>query len=260
MVWDSGEPKRAGDGEGGERAFAAQGRATYQPDRNQRVNHQAYESRRQEPAAKINRRRGRKCAFMHGKGSIIGSGQHLRRSQGVDSPQRIARSVKPGRMKRVTYAGKIIANRFSLRRRRPENAKTGQSPQGRSHGSVVADLSLSGAPAGGVGLRHDPAQHIDEQTRQRQVRPGRISGHMEQHDETLAVALGGDQRRPVSETRPGFLRKSSLRLGEHLTGHRHLLGSGKAKEWAAGLERGDVPWALPGQCAAEETSPAAKSR
>ena len=152
-------------------------------------------------------------------------------------------------MKLVADTRKIIANRFSLRRRRAENAKAGQRAHGRSHGSMLPDLSLSGALAGDVGLRDDPAQHIDEQTRQWQVRPGRVGGHMEQHDETLAAALGGDQRRPVSETRPGFLRKSSLWLGEHLTGHRHLLGSGKAKEWAAGLERRDVPWALPGQCA-----------
>ncbi len=163
-------------------------------------------------------------------------------------------------MKRVANAGKIVANRFSLRRRRPENAKTVQRSQRRPHGSMLPDLRLSGALPGGVGFRHDPAQHIDEQTRQRQIRPSRISGHMEQHDETLAAPLGGDQRRPVSETRPGFLRKSRLRLGEHLTGHRHLLGSGKAEEWAAGLERRDVPWALPGQCAAEQASPAAKSR
>src|SRR5258707_9094170 len=147
-------------------------------------------------------------------------------------------------MKRVPHPGKIIANRFSVRRWRPENAKTGQRAHGWSRGSMLPDLFLSGAFARGVGFRDDSAQHIDEQTRQWQVRPSRISGHMEQHDETLAAALGGDQRCPVSETRPGFLRKSSLWLGEHLTGHRHLRGSGKAKERAAGLERRDVPWAL----------------
>ena len=69
LMWDSGEPKRADDGKGGERSFAAQGRATHQPDRNQRVNHQADESRRQEPAAKIDRRRDRKRAFMHEQGT-----------------------------------------------------------------------------------------------------------------------------------------------------------------------------------------------
>ena len=69
---DGGETERADDSKGGERSLAAQGRAAHQPNRNQRVDHQADESRRQKPAAKIDRRRDRKRAFMDDKRPIIG--------------------------------------------------------------------------------------------------------------------------------------------------------------------------------------------
>ena len=100
--------------------------------------------------------------------------------------------------------------------------------------------TASGALTRRVRFRHDPAQHIDEQTRQGKIRPGGVSGHMEQHYEALAAPLGGHERRPVRKTRPSFLRSSSLRLGKHLTGYRHLARSGKAEEWTARLERRDM--------------------
>ena len=124
----------------------------------------------------------------------------------------------------------------------------------------IGPLTLAATPAGVVriGFGHDSTQHLDEQARQRQIRPGGVSRHMEQHDETLPAPLGGDERRPVSETRPGLLGKPSLRLGEHLTRHCHFIRRGKAKERADGFEGRNVLRALPGQCAAEQASAAAK--
>ena len=153
-------------------------------------------------------------------------------------------------MKRVANAGKVIANRFGLRRRWTENAETGQRAQRRPNRSMLPDLRFRGTLSRRVGFRHDPAQHIDEDTRQRQIRPGGVGGHVEQDDETFAAPLSGDERGSVGETRPRLLRQSRLRLGEHLTRHRHFVRRRKAKERAAGLECGDVPRGLPGQCAA----------
>ena len=85
-MWDSGETKRSDDSESGERSFAAHGHAAHHPDRNQRVDHQAEENRRQEPTAKIDWRRDRKRALAHGKGPITGTGQHLAGGQGIDGP------------------------------------------------------------------------------------------------------------------------------------------------------------------------------
>ena len=47
-------------------------------------------------------------------------------------------------------------------------------------GSTI-HLTAGGALTRRAGFRHDPAQHIDEQTRQGKIRPGGVSGHMEQH-------------------------------------------------------------------------------
>ena len=72
FMGDRREAERADDRKGGDRALAAQGRAAHQPDRNQRVDDQADESGRQKPAAKIDRRRDRERALMHGEGPEAG--------------------------------------------------------------------------------------------------------------------------------------------------------------------------------------------
>ena len=125
--------------------------------------------------------------------------------------------------------------------------------------AIPCSPALTLPAAGRVGFRHNPAQHIDEQTRQGKIRPSGVGGHVEQHYEALATPLGGHKRRPVRKTRPSFFRDSRLRLGKHLTGYRHFARSGKTEEWAARLKRRDMFGGLPGQSAAEQPPAATKS-
>ena len=121
-----------------------------------------------------------------------------------------------------------------------------------------ADLGFRGALARRIGFGHDSTQHVDEQARQRQIRPGRVGGDVEQHDEAFAAPLGGDERGAVGEARPGLLGQSGLRLGEHLARNGDFVRRGEAEEWAARLERRDMLGRFPGQRAAEQASAAAK--
>src|SRR6185437_1989562 len=159
-------------------------------------------------------------------------------------------------MKDVADVGEIIGDRFCLGRRRTQYAETVQSVQRRPRHSMLAYLCLRRAFARSICLRHDPPQHIHEQSRQREIRPGRIRGDMKENNETFATSLSSDQRRAVGKTRPGFVRKSCLWLGQDLTRHRHFGRSGKAEEGTALLKRRDVSWAFPRQCTPEKTSAA----
>jgi hypothetical protein len=69
-------------------------------------------------------------------------------------------------MQDVARPGKVIANRFGLRGRRPKNAKAIQGAQGRSRYAMLSRFdAASSALTRRVGFRYDPAQHVDEQTR-----------------------------------------------------------------------------------------------
>ena len=140
-------------------------------------------------------------------------------------------------------------------------------PSSVRHGASVARPSLAGlrrrvafGRRRGLRLRDDPAQHVDEQAGHRQVRPGRVGGDVEEHDQPLAAPLGGDERRAVGEPRPGLVGEAGVRLGQHLPGHGHLVGRGEAEERARRVERRDVLRRLPRERAAEQAAAAPQRR
>ena len=88
------------------------------------------------------------------------------------------RRPRPRRKSRPRSARRRRAARRARRNRRA----CGTAPASR------ADLRGFGVGAGAaLGARDDAPQHVDEQAGDRQVRPGRVGGDMEQHDEPLAA-------------------------------------------------------------------------
>ena len=112
----------------------------------------------------------------------------------------------------------------------------------------------------GAGFGDHPAQHVDEQPRQRQVRPGRVGGDVEEDDEALAAPRRGDERRAVGEARPGLVGEARLRLGQHLPADGHFVGDGETEKRAALLEGRDVFRGLPRQRAPEGPAAASERR
>ena len=103
----------------------------------------------------------------------------------------------------------------------------------------------------GARLGDDSPEHLDEQAGDRKVRPRRIGGDVKQHDQPLAAALGGHQRRSIGEPRPCLGGQPRFRLGQHLPRHRHLVGRSEADERARIFERRNMLRRLPGQRAAQ---------
>ena len=76
-----------------------------------------------------------------------------------------------------------------------------------------------------------PPQHVNEQARHRRIRPVGIRRDVEQHDATGAMGRLGHQRRAVGKRRPGVGRQLSRGLGQHLSGHLHLVRDRQSAEW-----------------------------
>ena len=74
------------------------------------------------------------------------------------------------------------------------------------------------------GLCYDPAQHIDEKSREGQIRPGRVGGDVEEHDEALAAPARRHERRAIAEVRPDLVGEGGVRFGQHLARDGHLVG------------------------------------
>ena len=68
-------------------------------------------------------------------------------------------------------------------------------------GAACRPLSACGRHHG-AGDVDDRVQHLHERAGERQVRPARIGGHMEQHDAAAAARARRDQRRAVAQFRP----------------------------------------------------------
>ena len=81
--------------------------------------------------------------------------------------------------------------------------------------------------------RHQPAQHVDIESRQRQRRPARPGGDVEQHDPAFALRPGGDQRRAVGKPRPGCDRRvrPTARPGPGASPTRRAEWSGLRTDW-----------------------------
>ena len=105
-----------------------------------------------------------------------------------------------------------------------------------------------------VGQHQYPPQHVDIETRQRQRRPGRARGDVEQHQPAIAAMLGRHQRRAVGKPRPGAVGEIDRRLGQHLARHRHVGRNAQAAEWTGIRKAREVLRLGPGERAAEIAS------
>ena len=81
---------------------------------------------------------------------------------------------------------------------------------------------------------------------------------MEQHQQPLAVALGGDQRRAVGERRPGAVGELRIGLGQHLAGDGDVVRHRHAGERAVARKTGELLRLFPAQAAAQDAAAAAQ--
>ena len=79
---------------------------------------------------------------------------------------------------------------------------------------------------------------------------------MKQHDQSLAAAFGGDQRRAVGKRRPGAVGELRVRLGQHLTRDRDVSWNRHSVERAFAREAGELLWLVPAQTAAQDAATA----
>src|SRR5579864_1649493 len=134
----------------------------------------------------------------------IGERREIERHQAIGGRQRVHRdetlggAVKARRMIGRGARGIVRRHRPRGRRRRDEIAETIEHAARRHDVVHGLGLGLGGVgDAGGAGKRHDAPKHFDESARQRQIGPARVAGDMEQHDQSLAAARGGNQRRAI---------------------------------------------------------------
>ena len=146
---------------------------------------------------------------------------------------------------RAPRGGARPAGRSAAARRRtpkPSRARAAARPSGRRRCGPRRRRS-----SGGAGERDHPAQHVDEQARERQVRPGRVGGDVEEHDEALAALVGGDDRRAVGERGPGLVGEVAVGLGEDLAADAEIGRHGQTEERALAGEGREGARRVPGQ-------------
>ena len=93
--------------------------------------------------------------------------------------------------------------------RRCERAEAVEHARGRERFAHAVGVRLFGVHARSRERDH-ALEHVDERTRQRQIRPARIGGDMKENDHALAALRAGDERRAVGERGPGALAKFRL--------------------------------------------------
>ncbi len=193
----------------------------------------------------------------------IGERREIERRQAIGGRQRVdgdeafGRAVKARRMIGRGACGIIRRHRPRGRRRRDEIAETVEHAARRHHFAHALGLRLGGVgDAGGAGERDDAPEHFDESAGQRQIGPARVAGDVEQHDQALAAARGGDQRRAIGQRRPSIVAQRGVGLRQDLARdgdvarHRHAVERALAGKCRQRLRL------VPAQTAAEDAAAA----
>ncbi len=110
---------------------------------------------------------------------------------------------------------------------------------------------LVGGAANASAQAEQTFEHIDEEAGQRQVRPFRVRGDVEQDDPALALLDAGDERRAVGERGPGAALELERGLSQDLALHFDVGGRLEAGEGAGPGEGRERLRLFPGECAAQ---------
>ena len=162
---------------------------------------------------------------------------------GAERPERLDRAREVQRAARV--GGAVIAGRPSAPRRSPRRnpcrGSAGRWPAraaaGRSHPAARPAAAAPRRRRRRPAQADDAAEHADEEPGQRQIRPGRTAGRVNEDEPALAAPLAGHQRRAVGQPRPGLAGEIEGRLGEDLARDGDVVGDRKAGERAVRRER-----------------------
>ena len=185
------------------------------------------------------------------------------RRERVHRDQSFRWPVETGRVIETAALGVIAGNGACRRWRGRECAKAVQHAGRRHDLCRTAARRFVGRVAGLCGCArsgqsHQAAQHVDECAGQGEIRPARVSRDMEEHDQSLAAALGGDERGAVGKRRPGSIGELRVGLGQHLAGDGDVGRDRHAVERALARESGELLRLVPAQAAAERAAAAAQ--
>ena len=175
---------------------------------------------------------------LQGTGGVafIGAAIDARRQRGHGFDQALLRhqvegtrgtggTIVAGRVLGARLGVEDLGGRDRLRRRRRalQQAEAVQHLQGCQHvgrGGGIGILGVAGQTvhaAAQIAEAGDAAQHLNEQAGQRQVRPVRIGGDVEEHQLAVAALGGRHQRRAVLQPRPHLhVGTERGRIGQHL--------------------------------------------
>ncbi len=171
----------------------------------------------------------------------------------VERPARAAGAIEAGRMRRADGClGEARGGDAAARRRRPAEPAEAVERLHRRERAVLEPRAHALAQA------DEAVHHLDEQPRQREVRPRRVGRRVHEHEPPAAAPLGGHERRAVGERRPRLRREIERRLGEHLAAHADVVGHLEPGERRVGLEGRERGRLAPRQRAAEDAIAAAQ--
>ena len=229
-----------------------------EPERGERVGEQQHERQHEERHAQIDGLRPGERSDPGVERRKVERRETVARQKRIHREARIDRAVEARRMLAVRALRIGARHRAGSRGRRDVDAIAVEGQSG-SHGLVLRIAGLRIRIARRAGQRDDPAQHVDEEARQGQVRPGGIGGDVEEHDHPVAALVGGHDRRSVGQRGPGPRLQVAVGLGEDLAADADLVRHGEAEEGALAGERREGLRGVPGEGAAEAAPAAAQA-
>ena len=240
---------------GGRGAEGPQPQFSGKRQRDQRIGDKGGEREDEQRPAQIELAAGPQHVRAQSGAGEIESADLVSRSQGLHRDESLPRAIQPGRM--FGACRPIKAGRNALRDKagRAERAKPVEKAHRRESRRIGDHLGPFAARRRRLSSHGaDPFQHLNEKSRDRQIRPIGVGVDVKQHDQPLPASFRGHERRAVGQAGPGLVRKSRIGLGEHLPLHRDVFRSRQAEEGARGVKLGERLWLFPGHGPAEHAA------
>jgi hypothetical protein len=181
--------------------------------------------RRQQRRAQIDLVAGRKVLALRFRRQPIDRLHLMDPGRKVEGTPGVGGAVKPWWMARRGYCGRYLGggDRPGGGRRPLQSAKPVEGFDRCQ--SLLARLRHP------LAHRLDPPQHLDEKTRQSEVRPVGVRCRVDENDPASSAPLRRNERGTVNQPRPCLAGKVQIRLGQDLARYRDVGRDGEPGEW-----------------------------